>query len=676
MIRPALFVLLLLATTAASAQSDAIRLNQVGFYPDAPKVAVVASPEATGAFTVVGAGGAAVLTGTLGPARTWDASGETVRQADFSALTVPGTYTLRVEGVGESYSFEVGGAILDGVARAALKGYYFQRASTALDAEHAGPWARAAGHPDTAVVVHPSAASEGRPAGTVISAPGGWYDAGDYNKYVVNSGISVSTLLSLYEWEPATVRSLDVDIPEGENGVPDLIDEALYNVRWMLAMQDADGGVYHKLTSANFSGEVLPKNDQGTRYVVQKSTPATLDFAATMAQAARVVADFPDALPGLEDSLRAAALDAWRWARANPTVRYDQAAMNRGFEPDVNTGEYGDGRFDDEFDWAAVELYLTTQADSFLTATRPLNPVRLGLPFWGDVRDLGYYSLLANPDRVSGGVDTAALRSALLNQADEFVRRVGTSAYGVPMTSGDFYWGSNSVAANQGVVLVIAHRLTGEAQYLDAAVAALDYLLGRNATGYSFLTGVGDRTPQDPHHRPSRALILSPRFQAGPVPGLLAGGPNPGQQDGCTYPSDRPARSYVDDWCSYASNEIAINWNAPLVHLAASVAAALADGGATSGEAGPRSGSLDVEAAPNPFGEATAVRFRLAEGGAVTVRLLDALGREVLRPLDGAALGAGPHSVDVDGRDLPAGIYVVRVETAGGAAGRTITLAR
>ena len=675
MTRPALLALLLLATTA-HAQSDAVRLNQVGFYPDGPKVAVVTSAEATGPFTVVDAGGAAVLSGTLGPAGTWGASGETVRQADFSALTAPGEYTLRVEGVGESHPFRVGGAVLAGVARAALKGYYFQRASTALDAEHAGPWARASGHPDTVVVVHPSAASPDRPAGTVISAPGGWYDAGDYNKYVVNSGISVSTLLSLYEWDPEYVSGLDVGIPESGDAVPDLVDEALYNVRWMLAMQDADGGVYHKLTSAGFSGEVLPKDDRGTRYVVQKSTPASLDFAATMAQAARVVADFPEAFPGLEDSLRTAAVAAWRWARANPTVRYDQAAMNRGFDPDISTGEYGDSRFDDEFDWAAMELYLTTRADSFLTATRPLSPVRLGLPFWGDVRDLGYYSLLANPDRVSGGVGVAALRSALLNQADGFVRRVETSPYGVPMTSGDFYWGSNSVAANQGVALMIAHRLTGEQKYLDAAVAALDYLLGRNATGYSFLTGVGDKTPLDPHHRHSRALRRNPRFTAGPVPGLLAGGPNPGQQDGCTYPSDHPARSYVDDWCSYASNEIAINWNAPLVALAASVESAFADRQPTSGEAAPRSGSLDVEAAPNPFGDSTAVRFRLAEGGAVTVRLFDALGREVLRLLDGAALGAGPHAVDLDGRDLPAGVYVVRVETAGGAAGRTITLAR
>jgi endoglucanase len=141
-------------------------------------------------------------------------------------------------------------------------------------------------------------------------------------------------------------------------------------------------------------------------------------------------------------------------------------------------------------------------------------------------------------------------------------------------TADHFVWGSNSVAANQGILLVWAYRLTGERAYLRRALANLDYLMGCNATGYSFVTGVGDRTPQNPHHRPS----VSDGVDA-PVPGLLVGGPNPGQQDGCTYPSDAPARSYTDVTCSYASNEIAVNWSAPLVYLAAAMEALRHDAG-------------------------------------------------------------------------------------------------
>ncbi|NUQ21065.1 MAG: endoglucanase, partial [Gemmatimonadaceae bacterium] len=131
----------------------------------------------------------------------------------------------------------------------------------------------------------------------------------------------------------------------------------------------------------------------------------------------------------------------------------------------------------------------------------------------------------------------------------------------------DWSWGSNGVAANEGVALLQAFRLTADSSYLDAAVAALDYLLGRNPTGYSFVTGYGAKTPHSPHHRPSASDTV-----AAPVPGLLVGGPNPGQQDRCAgYPSRLPALSYLDDVCAYASNEIAINWNAPFAYLALAI---------------------------------------------------------------------------------------------------------
>lgn len=132
----------------------------------------------------------------------------------------------------------------------------------------------------------------------------------------------------------------------------------------------------------------------------------------------------------------------------------------------------------------------------------------------------------------------------------------------------NYIWGSSSVAANQGIALIQAYLITENREYLDHALSNLDYLFGRNATGYSFLTGHGFKTPMNIHHRPSGAHLLPE-----PVPGLLAGGPNAGQQDGCDYPSDLPALSYVDDYCSYASNEIAINWNAPMVYLSAALEA-------------------------------------------------------------------------------------------------------
>ena len=140
------------------------------------------------------------------------------------------------------------------------------------------------------------------------------------------------------------------------------------------------------------------------------------------------------------------------------------------------------------------------------------------------------------------------------------------------MQSGDFIWGSNSVVLNQSMMLLQGYRLNGKAAYLQAAQSGLDYVLGRNAVGTSFVTGFGARSAQHPHHRPSVADGV-----VAPVPGFLVGGPQPGQQDkgDCrsSYPSAVPAKSWLDDGCSYASNEIAINWNAPLVYVTAALQA-------------------------------------------------------------------------------------------------------
>jgi len=192
-------------------------------------------------------------------------------------------------------------------AAAAIKAYYFNRAGIELQAEYAGRYARAAGHPDDHVLVHASAAGPGRPEGSVIASPKGWYDAGDYNKYVVNSAISVYTLLAAYEQFPEFFARQDLHIPESGNGLPDLLNEALWNLDWMLAMQDpADGGVYHKLTNKGFDGVVMPHQANGERYVVQKTTAAALDFAAVMAQASRVFAAFDAQRPGLSARMLAA----------------------------------------------------------------------------------------------------------------------------------------------------------------------------------------------------------------------------------------------------------------------------------------------------------------------------------------------------------------------------------
>jgi endoglucanase len=542
-----------------------IRLNQIGFYPDWPKIAVV-SNKSGGDFYIEDAQKNVLFKGTLTKSLNPSFAGKPTWIADFSNFHTPGKYVIHVNGIGFSYHFTVKDAVHNEVAAGALKAYYFMRASIPLKEKYAGKWARVEGHPDTVVLIHASAANKTRPIGMRISSPGGWYDAGDYNKYIVNSGISTSTLLSLYEDFPEYMKTVDLNIPESGNHVPDVLNEVLWNLRWMLTMQDpADGGVYHKLTNAAFDKFEMPDQAKEPRYVVQKGTAATLDFAAVMAQASRIFGKFKMELPGLSDSCSSAAKKAWLWAAKNPAVIYNQDEMNKSFSPQITTGAYGDKNVSDEFIWAASELFITTQDEKYLTGINLLPDEKMPVPNWGQVRLLGYYTLIKNEySLINPPKELPEIKKRLLTLANEMIDGANETAYQTVMgkSAGNFEWGSNSVAANQGIVLIHAYKLSQNKKYLEYALSNLDYILGRNATGYSYVTGFGSKTPMHPHHRPSVADGI-----VDPIPGLLVGGPNPGMQDHIKVPSTVPDEAYIDDDRAYAVNEIAINWNAPFAYL-------------------------------------------------------------------------------------------------------------
>ncbi|MES2674409.1 MAG: glycoside hydrolase family 9 protein [Pseudomonadota bacterium] len=559
-----------MANSAASSAASSslvqtnIKLNQLGFQPNAEKLAVVPAVVAT-TFTIVNAGTETVVfTGELSTANTWLPALELVKLADFSALTIAGTYELRVVGVANPAILKISTTAYDALNAATVKAFYYNRASTALLDVNAGIYQRAAGHPDDVVRIHASAATDARPAGTIISAPKGWYDAGDYNKYIINASISTYMLMAAYEILPDYFNSQNLNIPESGDPVPDLLNEVMWNLEWMLAMQDPnDGGVYFKLTSKEFSGFVMPITDTSERYVVQKTTTSALDFAAVMAMASRIYAAHEATYPGKSAQMLAASKLAYTWAKANPAIYFSQPT-------DISTGAYGDGDVTDEFVWAAAELYITTKDDNYYIAMNP-TAVSADVPWWGGVKSLGWVSLANNLNSLTSVADKELIRSRIDGVAASYAAKKAKSAYAVSMESGDFIWGSNSGAAGQAFMLLTAYRLDKtKTEYLSSAQSLLDYLLGRNATDYSFVTGFGSRSPVNIHHRPSASDGIS-----APIPGFLVGGPNLDQQDknDCStpYPSKIAAKSYVDATCSYASNEIAINWNAPMVFITAAI---------------------------------------------------------------------------------------------------------
>ncbi len=567
----------LLLTTSSCSIAQSIKVNQVGYYPSETKVAVIEPTVTAKSFTLKDAKGKKVWAGKAVRTSVSPFTQKVRQIVDFSSVKTPGTYTF-VAGKEEQKIVIKDNAFAD-VAKAAMKAFYLQRTGMPIEEKYAGVYARPAAHMDDKVVVHETAASPLRPAGTVISSPYGWYDAGDFNKYIVNSGFTVAVLLQAYEINKAYADKMNLVIPESEDAVPDFLDEVMYNLKWMITMQDPyDGGVYHKLTTPNFEGFEMPVNCHQTRYVVQKSTQASLDFAASLAQAARIYSAYPKYQSFAKEAVKAAER-AYAWAVKNPTTYYNQDANNQKYSPKVNTGTYGDMMAADEFFWAATELYLTTKQNSYFEQAKSFMPQSYRVPTWGEVSGLGVQqwinqSLLGKLDGIDFPVEK--MKADLLAFCDDCMQRIPTSSFNAPHGNRvqDFPWGSNSeMCAGQGIALTYAYTLTKDHKYLSAAIADADYLLGRNATGYCFVTGFGTKQVMHPHQRLSEADGIE-----APLPGFLAGGPNPGQQDIAqvsTYPSKAADESYTDDMNSYASNEIAINWNAYLVGLMMTIDAEL-----------------------------------------------------------------------------------------------------
>jgi endoglucanase len=581
------FACILFAGCKQTASNPEIRINQVGFRPLQEKTFTIIggiSGEYRGNVVIVSAEGDTVWQGVTSETMHNPVSGKPCCVVDFSDLTTEGEYTLCVNDGSSTAKcqFVITNHPYRELTRKALRAFYYQRASMDIVEPYAEGYERKAGHPDDHVLVHASAATAERPEGTVISSPGGWYDAGDYNKYIVNSGFTMGVWLMAYELNPDYFKALNLNIPESGQPVPDMLAEAMYNIRWMLTMQDTDGGVYHKLTEPNFEGFIRPDECQKTRYVVLKTTAAALDFAATMALAARVYAPFEAAYPGFVAQATDAAKRAYAWAEANHEVYYDQPKMNEQFKPEITTGAYDDFDVHDEFYWAAIELAILTGENAYkVAATEHAKAIaeangQYTPSVWGNVAELGYLDWLMHSEDMT----EYNLEAFLLEYLQPFLDEATTvsvfhSPYG--NREDDFFWGCNSEGCCwRGIECLYAYRLTGDEKYRVNAERCLNYILGQNATGYCYVTGFGSKPVCHPHHR------LSYSHPKGTHPGFLAGGPNPMRQDaetdGVKYPKDVPAdESYLDYQPSYASNEVTINWNVTLFALTAGLDALAVD---------------------------------------------------------------------------------------------------
>jgi endoglucanase len=543
---------------ARAATQDSVVLNQCGYLPESEKIASVRVEESVDRSFLISSEqtGRSLFTGQLTASSVDAASGDRVALADFSQLTTPGAYRFVAQGI-RSQPFQIRNDVYSSPLSTSMRAFYGQRCGCAVDLGEG--YRHSACHQSGAY--HPSSGRQG-----ALANIGGWHDAGDYGRYIVSCGITTGTLLWAWELFPLALRTLSLDIPESGGKLPDYLAEIRWNLEWMLTLQDADGGVWHKQTSEQFCGFIMPEDDHLTSYIIgtgapaYKDTCATADLAAVMAIAARCYSAYD---PAFATRCMEAAKRGWTWAVAHPNVPFANP-------PGVGTGAYADAHCGGGILWASAELWRTTgerqYEQAFLHESQTLAlQTSIVAPSWPNVASLGYWTYALAERKGSD-----SMRSRILAQtatvAQALVARRRSSGYGNTLSAGDYIWGSNAVAANQSLLLLLANRFQPYPQTLEAALGNLHYLLGRNCFGVSWVTHVGTNPLLHPHHRPSMADNL-----AAPWPGLLAGGPNAKPTDKAAQALGKlpPMRLWLDDQMAFSVNEVAINWNAPLVFLIA-----------------------------------------------------------------------------------------------------------
>jgi endoglucanase len=571
-----------------------VRVNQVGYLPHGPKGATLVT-EATAAtgWQLKNAAGKVVASGRTTPRGVDPSAGLNVHTVNFGSYRKSGTgYTLVADGE-TSYPFDITGSTYQTLRKDSKTFFYTNRSGIAISNAIAPGYGRAAGHVgvapnqgDTAVPCQDLAddsqklLAEPWTCDYTTDVTGGWYDAGDHGKYVVNGGISVAQLMQEYE-RTLTARSVDrgrlgdgtLRVPESRNKVPDLLDEARWELEWMLKMQVKDGRplagmAFHKVADVDWTGLPLdPAADPQKRVLYRPSTAATLNLAAVTAQGARLFAPFDRAFA---KRLRSAAVVAYAAAKANPALY--APAPNGTLDPNPGSGPYDDADVSDEFYWAAAELYLSTGAKAYrndvLGSTLHTADVFTSGFDWGHVAALGRLDLATVPSLLPG---RTAVRRSVIDAGRKLLTTQAAQPFGQAYApaGGNYPWGSNGSILNNLQVLATAYDLSGDRALRDGVVRGMDYVLGRNALNLSYVTGYGDVFSQNQHSRMYAHQVdaTSPH----PPAGTVAGGPNstaastgdpvatPLFKNGCAAQF-----CYIDDIGSWATNEITVNWNAPL----------------------------------------------------------------------------------------------------------------
>lgn len=532
-------------------------------------------------------------------------SGETVYDMDFDAVTQAGTYYIRIsdadldasvltprdieEGLDTdtivSYSFEIGDDVYDDLMTDVLKYYYYQRQGIDLDEKYAGVFARENLHPNDVTVKKWS--DRDNPNAETFDVSQGWYDAGDYGKYVVPAATSVEDLLMAYELYPEVFENIDTNIPETDSGnelytdAPAILSEVKWELDMLLKLEhaDKDGSFY---VAANYKDGVIYIED--TLYSSSdynsdenqkdlRSHLATIDMAAMLAHAYIVYKDIPVYADFAQQCLDTA-VRAWNWVNdASNEKHMSIGAANRTYtfkEDELERSTY----------WAAGSLYRamklagqdTSEYENYLISncdtennTYCFSSSSLGYTQNAESL-LGYFNYLYENDNPNEKISNTfqkfeTWRTRILNY----------DSYGTDYPDWGYWWGSNKVYNHCAMALLLGSMIVdGEdsvsEEVMDSTQNAFNYMLGVNPISFSYVSGHGENCVKNIY---SGIFTKDAKLDPYQCPdGYVTEGANSNNN---RYLSKYNAKCYMDSDSEYTTNENTLYGNAAFILLAASV---------------------------------------------------------------------------------------------------------
>jgi len=575
-----ILLIVLLAVMILSAQKSQSRpiglvTNQVGFHPDQYKEVLVSYDKILNdkTFAIIDTQDKICFSGQLKDFGFDPDSGDCVAKGDFTMFKENGTFRVRCGAGLTSYPFTIGETINTPVLKLALRWFYLQRSGPAIDDPVSG-----IKRPASLTAPAPLWGPKGPIPGKKVDITGGWFDAGDYGRYASPAATTLMSLFYAWQLRPGIFPDGFSRIPESHNGVSDLLDEIRWELEWLLKVQRQDGAVHHKATHTAYS-YLMPDQIQEPVYLFDVSTQATAQFTGVMAYAAMAFAKIDRAFAA---RLLKAAEKAWAWLEKTPQ-KYPVGGFKNPLLADgveVTGGPYSvfDRDENEHRLWAAASLFYATGRESFHQALKKLWARRDQAAKFYDMNSLDGYAFAVFTSLDNSKLN-AQVRKEMLdtvrNQSETLLQLISKTGYSVTLTGVkppfDYTWGSTEYVNQRGLYLLLTHRHLPDPRYVDGAARQLNWVLGANPLNRCLINGEVGSTPLKTSHHAMSMLLKKP------YPGSIGEGPNgstPGGDPALTRllarkPPPPPAKCFIDDWESYATNEPTIYNNAAFVALAA-----------------------------------------------------------------------------------------------------------